>query len=420
MVETVCLFEDPLYPRLYPLSLTRPVYELRCGIFSLREKLFRLFPQARRALLCRPYLAELVAQEHPDCSVNAAERGACLFLNGRLLASDAVRDLAEAPDTLFFHGDDLAAACLSADKVEHLSDLEQGDFDPTKLAGVKRESCELEWIRYPWDLVQRTPAEIASDFRTLGEGGRGQGIVSEHAVRLNPKAIYVGPGAEVKPGVVLDATHGPIYVGENAVIMANAVIEGPAFIGAGSTIKIGAKIYEGTSIGARCKVGGEVEASIIHSYSNKQHDGFLGHAYLGQWVNLGADTNNSDLKNNYGTVKVTINGEVIDTGLQFVGLFMGDHSKSGINTMFNTGTVVGVMSNVFGAGFPPKEIPSFAWGGADGFVPHDLDKALQTARTVMARRDVELTPAHEKVYRHVYDLTVRQNPKSPKPNPKAR
>ncbi|MFQ5825202.1 MAG: transferase, partial [bacterium] len=152
-------------------------------------------------------------------------------------------------------------------------------------------------------------------------------------------------------------------------------------------------------------VGGEMEKSIIHSYSNKQHDGFLGHAYLGQWVNLGAGTNNSDLKNNYNSVKVYVDGTWVDSGSQFVGLFMGDHSKTGTNTMFNTGTVVGVMSNVFGAGYPPKFIPSFAWGGSEGFVKYEVEKALETARRVMVRRNIEMSPAYNKLFRHIFDLT---------------
>jgi UDP-N-acetylglucosamine diphosphorylase/glucosamine-1-phosphate N-acetyltransferase len=154
-----------------------------------------------------------------------------------------------------------------------------------------------------------------------------------------------------------------------------------------------------------CKVGGEVEGAIIHSFSNKQHDGFLGHAYLGMWVNLGADTNNSDLKNNYGTVKVVIDGTQVDTGSMFMGLVMGDHSKSSINSMFNTGTVVGVSSNVFGSGFPPKSVPSFAWGGSEGMTTYEIERALDVARRVMGRRKVELTKAEEAVLRSVFEQT---------------
>ena len=235
-------------------------------------------------------------------------------------------------------------------------------------------------INYPWNLVANNGNEIISDFNLLTSENKGlkiRGKVYPGVHLLNEANIFIDEGAKIKPGVVLDAESGPIYIGKEAKIFPNAVIEGPAFIGNKTAIKIGAKIYENTSIGEVCKVGGEVEESIIHSYSNKQHDGFLGHAYLGMWVNLGADTNNSDLKNNYGSVKVIINGQQVDSGSMFVGLTMGDHSKSAINTMFNTGTVVGVSSNVFGSGFPPKYVPSFSWGGSDNLSTYNIDKALK-------------------------------------------
>ncbi|MBI4810593.1 MAG: transferase, partial [Ignavibacteriales bacterium] len=220
--------------------------------------------------------------------------------------------------------------------------------------------------------------------------------------------IIIGKGSKIKPGAVLDAEKGPIIIGINVTIMPNAVIEGPVFIGDNSIIKIGAKIYHGTSIGKWCKVGGEVEASIIQSYSNKQHDGFLGHSYLGSWINIGADTNTSDLKNNYGTVRVYVNGKMIDSGLQFVGLTMGDHSKSGINTMFDTGTVVGISSNIYGSGFPSKFIPSFAWGGEKQFTAYDLEKSIDTMKKVMARRNVNLTASYEKLVRKIFKDTMEE------------
>ncbi|RMF63700.1 MAG: glucose-1-phosphate thymidylyltransferase [Calditrichaeota bacterium] len=264
---------------------------------------------------------------------------------------------------------------------------------------------EWEWIDYPWDLVRHNPAEVERDFDAELGKGRIDGQVSSHAVLVKQERIFVGKGSVVKAGVVVDASEGPVWLGQDVTVLPNAVILGPAYVGDHSVVKVGAKIYGGTSIGEVCKVGGEVEGSIIHSHSNKQHEGFLGHAYLGQWVNLGADTNNSDLKNNYGNVKVYVEGELVDSGSQFVGLFMGDHSKTGINTMFNTGTVVGVMSNVFGADFPPKFVPSFAWGGRAGLVEHELEKALQTARAVMARRAVEMSAAQERLFRRLFEMT---------------
>jgi UDP-N-acetylglucosamine diphosphorylase/glucosamine-1-phosphate N-acetyltransferase len=265
-------------------------------------------------------------------------------------------------------------------------------------------------VSYPWDLVNFNGGEIVSDFGLLApeRGQRMRGTVYEGAHLINPENIVIGEGSRVKPGVVLDGETGPIWIGNNVTVFPNAVIEGPAFVGDRSLIKVGAKIYENTSIGPVCKVGGEVEGAVIHSFSNKQHDGFLGHAYLGMWVNLGADTNNSDLKNNYGNVKLVIDGETVDSGSMFMGLVMGDHSKSAINSMFNTGTVVGVSSNVFGSGFPPKSVPSFAWGGGEGLKTYELERALDVARRVMGRRKMVLSPAEEKVLRVVFELTKKE------------
>ncbi|MCK5456715.1 MAG: hypothetical protein KAI45_06265, partial [Melioribacteraceae bacterium] len=207
------------------------------------------------------------------------------------------------------------------------------------------------------------------------------------------------------PGAVLDAEEGPIFIDKNATVFPNTVIQGPTSVGENALIKIGAKIYGETSIGPVCKISGEIGESILHSYSNKQHNGFLGHAYLGSWVNIGAGTNNSDLKNNYGNVKVTINDVEIDTGEVMAGLIMGDHAKSGIDTMFNTGTVVGVSANVFGTGFPPKYIPSFSWGGTEGLTTFKFDKAIDVAEKVMVRRNKELTVDENNILKIVFNET---------------
>ena len=227
---------------------------------------------------------------------------------------------------------------------------------------MNKVEVHIKYVTYPWDLVSINGEQIISDFDLLIDRNDEmiKGKVYENVSMVNKENIFIDENADVKPGVVLDAEEGPIYIGKGAKVFPNAVIEGPCYIGDKSQIKVGAKIYENTSIGPVCKVGGEVEESIIHSYSNKQHDGFFGYAYLGCWVNLGADTNNSDLKNNYVNVKVFINDEQVDSGSMFVGLIMGDHSKSGINTMFNTGTVVGVSCNVYGPGFP-ESYHSFMW-----------------------------------------------------------
>jgi UDP-N-acetylglucosamine diphosphorylase/glucosamine-1-phosphate N-acetyltransferase len=238
--------------------------------------------------------------------------------------------------------------------------------------------------------------------------GRINGTVHESAILDRKENIHVAEGAEVHPGAILLGGEGPVCIGPGAKVMAGAVLEGPVSVGRKSSVKILAKIYEGTSIGEFCKIGGEVEECIFQAYSNKQHDGFKGHSFYGEWINIGADGNNSDLKNNYSNVKVFINGKPVDTGSMFVGSTVGDHSKSGINSMFNTGTVVGVGCNIYGANFPPKYIPSFCWGGSGGFVEHKLDKFLSTAEKVMARRKRELTPAGRKMLETVFKATAEE------------
>jgi UDP-N-acetylglucosamine diphosphorylase/glucosamine-1-phosphate N-acetyltransferase len=214
--------------------------------------------------------------------------------------------------------------------------------------------------------------------------------------------VYAHPTATIGLGVILDATDGPIVIGRGARIMPNAVIMGPVVIGNDSIVKASAKIYEGTTIGPVCKVGGEIENAIFQGYANKQHDGYVGHSFIGEWCNLGADTNTSDLKNDYSNVRVQIEGEEIDTGSMFVGLLLGDHSKCAINTQFNTGTVVGVSSNIFDAGFPPKWIPSFSWGGAQGFVDYRFEKAMQVAEIVTGRRNIVQSEAERTLLRELY------------------
>jgi UDP-N-acetylglucosamine diphosphorylase/glucosamine-1-phosphate N-acetyltransferase len=412
MIKRICIFEDQHYRRLLPLAYTRPVYELRCGVQTLRQKIARQYGPATVSLHCRSYLTDVVRQENPGTRVNTTEAGGCLFVNGRLLAH---RDLLKTiplngPDEMYVNGDTLYAARINGDAGSHLRTGNPEVIEPKTFDGLRKVEVKLAEIRYPWDLVGNNGNEIAADIALLAKAAKKkiQGKVYPGAHLVDRKNIYIGKGSKIKQGVVLDAESGPIWIGADVVVFPNAFIEGPAFIGDRTLIKAGAKIYEDTSIGEVCKVGGEVEASIIHSYSNKQHDGFLGHAYLGKWVNLGADTNNSDLKNNYGNVKVFIDGTPVDTGTIFAGLIMGDHSKSSINSMFNTGTVVGVSSNVFGSGFPPKYVPSFAWGGSDTLATYDLARALTVAERVMARRKIVLSTAERAVLAEVYKLTSKE------------
>jgi UDP-N-acetylglucosamine diphosphorylase/glucosamine-1-phosphate N-acetyltransferase len=422
MIDTICVIEGIYYSKLLPLVYFRPVYDLRCGILTLKEKVQKVYPDVPLSLHCRSYLTDSVKRNNPNVFVNELPKNvkSCLFINGRVIVDNNFRDKVpvDGSDTLYVDGETIIAARVSGSNLDYLRKSMNDVFTLSDFSGLLKKEIKANYITYPWDLVKYNGSQLVSDFELLVNRKEEihKGKIYEGAILVNKNNIFIGENATVKPNVVLDAEEGPIYIDSEAKILSNAVIIGPAFIGKKSAIKIGAKIYENTSIGEVCKVGGEVEDSIIHSYSNKQHDGFLGHAYLGSWVNLGADTNNSDLKNNYGSVKVIINDEQIDSGSMFVGLTMGDHSKSSINTMFNTGTVVGVSSNVFGSGFPPKYIPSFTWGGSDALTSYALDRSIDVAKRVMERRRIEFTEIDERIFRKVFDLTKEERRRRGMPN----
>lgn len=404
------LFEDNRTTNLFPLVYTRPVYDLRCGIRTLREKLLHLLPVRRLYLQTRPHLATLVQEENPNANVNILPREDAWFINGRLLVDESFKKLVRTHDgsaKAFRCNDELVAAYLPK---EYLNTARtETSLEKVLADSLPHQQIEAKLIHYPWELVHRTAEEIERDVYLMKTKRSAKSAkVYKGAHLLNKKNILFGANVTVKPGVVLDAEKGPIVIGENVTILPNAFIEGPAFIGANSIIKVGAKIYHGTSIGQWCKVGGEVDNSVIHSYSNKQHEGFLGHSYLGSWVNIGADTNTSDLKNTYGNVKVIVNGQLVDSGSQFVGLTMGDHSKTGINMMFDTGTVVGVGCNLYGADLPPKFVPSFSWGKTNNLTTYDIEKCLETARRMMSRRNVQLTSAYETMMRSVFSITEQE------------
>lgn len=387
----ICIYEDDHYVNLYPLTLTRPVFELRCGASTLAERIARYFPEAEIFYQCRPLLASVYHEQYPDRRINHKISGECLFINGRVLMNDALmQQMSEHSGGEFINQGVIVGFWNSV--------------KPVKL------DADARMIKYPWDLVKYNGECLREDF-DRNKSGHTRAKVYAGVHLVNADAITIGEGSSIKPGVVLDAEHGPIMIGNHVQVMPNAVIEGPCYIGDHSVIKIGAKIYGSTSIGPVCKVGGEIEGSIIQGYSNKQHDGFLGHSYIGEWCNLGADTNTSDLKNNYGPVSVTINGAEINTGSLFVGLTMGDHSKSGINTMFNTGTVVGVCSNVFGGGFPPKVIPSYAWVDSPKITLYKMDKAMQVANTVMARRKVTLGEKYNLLLQWIFEFAKDEHAK---------
>ncbi len=408
MINNICIFEDDGYKNLHPLSYLHPVFDLRTGILSLKEKIEKHFADAKVILKVRDYLAESVKSNHSNYLVNEFDGiDEITFINGRIIINSKIKEQIEKLKVgeLLASENNLLSFKSNLKSVEKL--LGRDTIGLNDLSNFKNIELQGKVINYPWELVNNNAKEIISDFDLLVDKKKSNinCELSKNVSLLNEQNIFIGKDTTIKPGVVIDATDGPIYIGNNVKIFPNAVIQSPCFIGDNSQIKIGAKIYEGTSIGEFCKVAGEVEGSIVHSYANKQHEGFLGHSYIAPWCNLGADTNTSDLKNNYSNVKVFINDEQVDTGSMFIGLIMGDHSKSAINTQFNTGTVVGISSNVFASDFPPKYIPSFSWVDDKHNTTYDLDKSKQVAGKVMQRRKEDFTEIDDKLFDYVYELT---------------
>jgi UDP-N-acetylglucosamine diphosphorylase/glucosamine-1-phosphate N-acetyltransferase len=407
------IFEDQGYINLQPLTYLRPVFDLRCGVLLLREKIEKKIPGKGMDYFARTVLKDLMLEKYPQRNINTCAKDDYLFLNGRgLFSTKILRHLAkQKQSTVYKQANQVIAAFILQADLRQLRHHDDGTLDFNAFENVQNLSAGAQLLSYPWEFVHNNPSEIRMDYTILSKKQKPRSKNRPGVYLKNSSLIWIAPTTRIDPGVVIDATGGPVIIDDHAHIFPQATIIGPAYIGRHTLIKIGAKLYEGVSIGEMCKVGGEVEESVIHSYANKQHDGFLGHAYLGQWVNLGADTNNSDLKNNYGAVRVMVNGKEINTGMTFVGLTMGDHSKTGINTMFNTGTVVGIMCNVYGSDFLPKWIPSFSWGSSAGLVEYDLEKALEVARKVMKRRQVMLSAAEEKLIRHCFASTRSQRQK---------
>ena len=421
----LCLFEDAQVPGLRPLVESRAAYALRLGGRTLFQTANEAFAPGGVALHARPLVADVTRRRYPAASVNALpDGGDVLFLNGRYVAASgaAQQRLAAAPDRdearAFVQGETLVAAWVPNAATTLPDDVLSrpaltaeafGDLPVSELA-------DATLVRRPWDLLTTLRPALARDVESrfghavsVPLADRPHAAVHDGVTGVHPERIHFGSEATVKPGAILNAEDGPIYIGPEATIHEQAVVRGPCILGPKTQVKVGANI-EGTATGPWCKLAGEVHDTILQGYANKSHPGFLGHAVLGRWCNLGADTNNSNLKNDYGEVAAYAPDEArfVGTGRQFAGLFMGDHSKSGINTMFNTGTVVGTNCNLYGGGFPPRYVPPFSWGGADGLTTYRLDKACAVAERVMARRDTDFAAADRSLLHGLFDRTEEE------------
>ena len=383
----ICLFEDHSHKQLLPLTYTRPLSDLRIGISTIKQKWQHLLKQN----------VHVITQEYLQKDI-IPSNGSVYYINSSLIPNEllieAILSLNEGES--LHYGNKLIA---------YNSEQALKTIEPDKIIKGKtwNESCIL--IQRPWDLFFYNDQVLKSDFTYLTKGRNSASLSNTNL--LIGDDLFIEEGASIE-GSSINTLNGPVYIGKNTEVMEGSLIRGGLSLCENSTLKMGTKIYGPTTIGPYCKIGGEVSNSVFLGYTNKGHDGFIGNSVIGHWCNLGADTNTSNLKNNYAEVRLwdyTKEG-FTNTGLQFCGLIMGDHSKCGINTMFNTGTVVGICANIFGEGFPRNFIPSFSWGGKQGFMTYKFEKVMEVAEIVMKRRNITLGQEEKNILQNVFDQTA--------------
>ena len=383
------LFDGNVRNQLLPFTYTRPVADIRIGILTLREKWEKYLGSTTTT----------VTEDYLGIKWPMVELETNILINASFLPSENLVQLVKGlteNKAIFYKDEPIAFFSSEGQEI---------DFDQFEI--IQYDHDDLLRIERTWDIFSKNHEAIKRDFDLLTQGRKSQPI-PEKTVTFNEKDIFIETGATL-PLCSLNATDGPIYIGKDARILEGSMIRGPFALCEGALVKMSAKIYGGTTVGPFCKIGGEVNNSVLFANSNKGHDGFMGNSVLGEWCNVGADTNTSNLKNDYSEVRLWDyeTEEFANTGLQFCGLMMGDHSKCGINTMFNTGTVVGVSANIFGSGFPRNFIPSFSWGGSAGMTTYKVSKAFEVAKVVMARRDMEFAAVDEKILEHIFEETTK-------------
>jgi len=397
----IILFDDPTTKQqLLPFTFTRPVADIRAGILTIKEKWEKQLP-ADYSWLTEQYLAEKFPCKNEKDSV---------YLHGAVLPDheliDAIKKLKK--DHALFAGDQLIAFRGNA---SNLHDL----VERASHSSVENDQLSVapRIVQHPWQIFSENGANIRQDFDLITKGRKSQPVTDKYTAVYAPQNIFIEENVSVKASV-LNAENGPIYIGANCEIGENSVIRGNNAICENTALSIGTQIRGDSTIGPYCKVGGEISNSVIFGYSSKAHEGFLGNSVIGEWCNIGAGTNTSNLKNTYKNVKIWsyTTERFEDTGRQFCGLMMGDHSKCGIDTMFNTGTVVGVSANIFGAGFPRTFLPSFSWGGAHGLTTYKLKDALDVMQKVFERRGKSLTQADIALFTHIFEKTRKIIPET--------
>ena len=383
------LFDGTVRNALLPFTYTRPVADIRIGILTIREKWEKQLA----------YTITTLTEEYLEEKYPMVEMEENIMLNASFLPTENLVKLVKNlnPNEAVFKGDEIIAFFTT-------NAQEEVNFDTYKVISYEDELLQ---IKNTWDIFSLNDKAIKDDFKLLTEGRKSEPI-PDTVNCIDKENIFLEDGVDIS-FATLNASNGPIYIGENAIIMEGSLVRGPFALCHDSVLKMGAKIYGATTIGPLCKVGGEVNNSVIFGYSSKAHEGYLGNSVIGEWCNLGADTNNSNLKNNYAEVKLWSyeTERFAKTGLQFCGLMMGDHSKCGINTMFNTGTVIGVSANIYGGNFPRNFIPSFSWGGAAGFTTYKMNKVNEVATVVMKRKHITYDEIEKKILDHVFNDTEK-------------
>ena len=396
-MDSLILFDDNSWHNLLPLTYTKPTCELRLGILTIREK-WEKHLGIKASYITQDFLSEKFPITIKDDN---------LILNSAILPSPELVELLKGLSTneALLSEDELIAARIGKQQLFNL--IDDNPIEELKGHDIGQGDIEIRKISRPYDLFEFNGDAIVNDYNLITKG-RKSSIISNTNRVLNFDNIFVEEGAEVEFSI-LNASEGPIYIGQNAKILEGSIVRGPLAVCEGAIVKMGAKIYSKTTIGPYCKAGGEINNSILSAYTNKGHDGYLGNSVIGEWCNLGADSNTSNLKNNYEIVKMWnyVSEKFEKSGLQFCGLIMGDHSKCGINSMFNCGSVVGVNANIFGSGYPRMFIPSFSWGGNKGFITYQIEKALSTASKAYERKNVSFTSLDAKILKHIFYYSAR-------------
>jgi UDP-N-acetylglucosamine diphosphorylase/glucosamine-1-phosphate N-acetyltransferase len=399
----ICIFEDLFITRLSPLNYFRHTSKLICGANTLLEKITGFFPSKTGITIhCRKYTAAYNAEKFPKAAINRLADSEYLFFNSRVVfkaeeLKAIVKQFKKSPNSAVMQGNTIVAFHLTKEKVEQYREvINTKDDNLVSYADMEwlgldiTASDHYRIINYPSDLILYNEDQLNYDLSV---------------VMKNSKKLYIGRKCKIDKSVVFDTSGGRIYINDNTVIEPFSYIKGPVYIGENCTVRAGSQLYGPVRIGGQSKVSGEITCSILHWFTNKQHYGFLGHSYLCEWVNLGAGTTTSNLKNNYSQIALDVAGEKINTGSIFLGSIVGDHTKMGINTMLNTGSVIGVSSNLYGSGYHSKKIPSYSWDDSSSGknIVYEIEKAISTARIAMKRRNVEMTAGYEEMMRHVFE-----------------